>query len=136
MENEHEPGGRNLKLILIGSSIAALVVLALIVWGLYSLGGADQAPLERLRDIAVIFVILLFLLTVVVLAGIVAALVYLAFQIKDEVIPLLHEATHTARVVRGTTEFMSEEAVRPVIGAVGSYARLRGMMNAVKPKKR
>lgn len=136
MENDNEPGGRNLKLILIGSSIAALVVLALIVWGLYSLGGADQAPLERLRDIAVIFVILLFLLTVVLLAGIVAALVYLAFQIKDEVIPLLHEATNTVRVVRGTTEFMSEEAVRPVIGVVGAYARLRAMMNAVKPKRR
>jgi heme A synthase len=133
---ENEPGGRNLKLILIGSSIAAVVVLALIVWGLYSLGGADQAPLERLRDIAVIFVILLFLLTVALLAGIVAALVYLAFQIKDEVIPLLHEATSTARVVRSTTEFMSEEAVKPVIDAVGAYARLRGMMNAVKPKKR
>ena len=69
-------------------------------------------------------------------AGIVDALVYLAFQIKDEVIPLLHEATSTARVVRSTTEFMSEEAVKPVIDAVGAYARLRGMMNAVKPKKR
>jgi hypothetical protein len=133
---DNEPGGRNFKLILIGGSIAALVVLALIVWGLYSLGGVDQAPLERLRDIAIIFVVLLFLLTVVLLAGIVGALVYLAFQIKDEVIPLLHEATSTVRVMRGTTEFMSEEAVRPVIGAVGAYARLRGMMNAVKPKKR
>jgi hypothetical protein len=133
---DNEPGGRNFKLILIGGSIAALVVLALIVWGLYSLGGVDQAPLERLRDIAVIFVVLLFLLTVVLLAGIVGALVYLVFQIKDQVIPLLHEATSTAKVVRGTTEFVSEEAVKPVIGAVGAYARMRGMMNAVKPKKR
>src|SRR5690348_15548591 len=132
----NEPGGRNLKLILIGSSIAAAVVLALIVWGLYSLGGPDQAPLERLRGIADIFDILLFPLTLPLLLGAVAALAYPPFQLKDVVIPLLHEATSTARVVRSTTEFMSEEAVKPVIGAVGAYARLRGMMDAVKPKKR
>ena len=37
----------------------AILVLGLIVvgigYGLYQLGGADQAPLERLRDIAIIF---------------------------------------------------------------------------------
>ena len=42
---------------------AILIVLVLglivvgIIYGLYQLGGVDQAPLERLRDIAIIFLI-------------------------------------------------------------------------------
>ena len=52
------------------AGVGTLLVLGLIIWGLYVLGGADQSALERLRDIAVIFVVLLFLLVVVILAGI------------------------------------------------------------------
>lgn len=116
---------------LIGGSIAALVILALIIWGLYSLGDADQSALERFRDIAVIFVVLLFFLTVVLLAGITAALVYLVFQIKDRVIPMLEELTATAKRVRGTAEFMTEEAVKPILTVASTYAGMRAMMKTV-----
>lgn len=129
-----EAGGSKTKLYLIGGALGALLVLALVVWGLYSLGGPEQSALERLRDIAVIFVVLLFLLTVVLLAGIVAALVYLVFQIKDRVIPLLEEATGTVRRVRGTAEFVTEEAVKPILSVAGQYARMRAMMRTVAGK--
>ena len=127
MDNGNGSDTSKTKLYAILAGVGALVVLILIIWGLYSLGGADQSALERLRDIAIIFIILLFALTVVLLAAITAALGFLALQIKDRVIPLLEEATALLKQVRGTTTFVSEEAVKPIVSAAGSVARFRAM---------
>jgi hypothetical protein len=63
-----------------------------------------------------------------------AALVFLVFQIKDRVIPLLEEANATAKRVRGTTEFVTEEAVKPILNVAGKYAQLRAMQRTVTGK--
>ena len=119
----------------IGGGVGTLVLLGLIVWGLYSLGDADQSALERLRDIAVIFVVLLFLLTVVILAAIAAALGYLTIQIKNKVIPLLEELAGTAKRIRGTAEFVTDEAVKPILTVAGAYAKMRATMRTVTTGK-
>lgn len=115
----------------IGGGLATLLVLGLIVWGLYALGNDDQSALERFRDIAVIFIVLLFFVTVVLLAAITAALIYLTFQIKNRVIPMLEELTATAKRVRGTAEFMTEEAVKPILTVASTYAGMRAMIKTV-----
>jgi hypothetical protein len=115
----------------IAGGVGALVLFGLIVWGLYALGNDGQSALERFRDIAVIFIVLLFGITVILLAAIVVALGYLTLQVKDRVIPLLEETTGTVKRVRGTAEFMTEEAVKPIIGVAGAYARMRAMTKVV-----
>lgn len=122
------------KTYAIAGGAGLLVVLALIVWGLYVLGGSDQSALERLRDIAVIFVVLLFLLVVVILAAIAAALAFLVFQIKDRIIPLLEEITGTVKRFRGTADFMTEEAVKPILTVASTYAKMRAMTRTVTGK--
>src|SRR4051794_2398353 len=118
----------------------AILVLGLIVvgitYGLYQLGGADQAPLERLRDIVIIFLAFQLLLVTIVLAGIAAGLVYLILVLKDQVIPLLTELTETAKRLRGTTEFMAAEVVNPVIAAAGNAAKVRAMVRTVTGQDR
>ena len=123
--------GGKMRTYAIAGGGGLLVVLALVIWGLYVLGGNDQSALERLRDIAVIFVVVLFLLVVVILAAIAAALGYLVFQIRDRVIPLLEELTGTVKRVRGTAQFMTEEAVKPILTAASTYARIRAMTRTV-----
>ena len=120
---------------IIGSIVAAVVFIAIIV-GLYLLGGEEQAPLERLRDIAIIFIVLLSLVTVILLAGITAALAFLAFQIKDRVIPLLEEVTGTVNRVRNTTNYMTEEAVKPIITVAGNFAKIMQMRRTVTGKRK
>ncbi|MFN8592229.1 MAG: hypothetical protein U0031_12285 [Thermomicrobiales bacterium] len=110
--------------------IVGIITVALF-WGLYQLGGADQAPLERIRDIAVIFLTFQLVLVTLILAGIAAALIFLIMVLKDQVIPLLAEVTQTARRIKGTTEFVSEEAVRPIITTAGQIAKLRAMARVV-----
>lgn len=132
-----EPSRAKLYAILAG--VGTLVVLVLIIWGLYSLGGADQSALERLRDIAIIFIVLLAMLIVVFLAAITAALAFLTLQIKDRVIPLLEELTGTVKQVRGTTTFVTEEAIKPIVSVASSVARLRAMARTAagdRPRRR
>ena len=116
-------------------ALLAILVLGLIVvgicYGLYQLGGADQAPLERLRDIVIIFLAFQLLLVTIVLAGMAAGLIFLIVVLKDQIIPLLRELTETAKRVRGTTEFMTEEAVKPIITAAGKAAKVRAMVRTV-----
>ena len=126
------------KLYVIGGVAAALIVLGLIVFGLYLLGDDDQSALERLRDIAVIFIVFLLLIVTIFLAGITAGLFYLTLQIKDRAIPALDELTTTLKRLRGTTEFVTEEAVKPIISAAASIASVRAMAKTFteRPKKK
>ena len=121
-------------------ALLAILILGLVVvgicYGLYQLGGPDQAPLERLRDIVIIFLAFQLLLVTIVLAGIAAGLVFLILVLKDQIIPLLRELTETARRVRGTTEFMTEEAVKPIISAAGRAAKVRAMVRTVTGQDR
>jgi hypothetical protein len=127
---------KTLKSKLTWGSIGAAVVFIAIIVGLFLLGGDHQSALEKLRDIAVIFVVLLSLVTVILLAGITAALVYLAFQIKDRVIPLLEEATGTVNRVRNTTNFVTEEAVKPIITFASQFSKVRQMQKTVVGKRK
>ena len=121
-------------------ALLAILILGLIVvgisYGLYQLGGADQASLERLRDIVIIFLTFQLLLVTIVLAGIAAGLIFLILVLKDQIIPLLTELTETARRLRGTTEFMTEEAVKPIITAAGRAAKMRAMVRTVTGQDR
>ena len=129
-----ESGTSRWKLWATLAGLGTLLVLGLIVWGLYVLGDEDQSALERLRDIAIIFVVLLSALVTVLLAAITGALIFLVFQIKDRVIPLLEELTGTARRVRGTAAFVTEEAVKPIVTIASSYAKIRAMSRTVVGK--
>jgi hypothetical protein len=116
-------------------ALLAILIVGLIVVGLfyflYQLGGPDQSALERIRDIVIIFLAFQLLLVTIILGGITAGLLFLILVLKDQVIPLLQELTETVKRLRGTTEFVTEEAVKPIITAAGEVARLRAMVRAV-----
>jgi hypothetical protein len=121
----------NWKWWAIGAAVALVVLFVAVVWLLYRAGDADQSTLERLRDIAIILIVVMSMLIVVLLAAITAALGFLTFQVKDRLIPLMEELTGTARRIRGTAEFMTEEAVKPIVTIAGAYARTRATMKTM-----
>ena len=117
------------------AGIATLVVFVLIVVGLYLLGGDDQSALEKLRDIAIIFVVLTSIITVILLAAITVALILLFLQLKDRALPILDETTGTINRIRGTANFMTEEAVKPLVTVAGKYSRFRAYSKVVTGKR-
>jgi hypothetical protein len=118
------------------AGVAALVVFIAIVVGLYLLGGSDESALERLRDIAIIFIVLLGAISVVLLAGITVALILLFIELKDRALPILDETTGTLNRVRGTANFVSEEAVKPIMTVAGKAAKVRAMSRVMAGKQK
>ncbi len=114
--------------------IAGGVLALLIVAGffLYHWDG-----LVRLRDMAIVFLAALFVVTIVLLAAMVGIFAYVSLLMKDKLIPVLEELTRTAseltqtaQRVKGTTEFVSEQVATPIIGLAKNLARMRAMARA------
>lgn len=117
------------------AGIGAILIFALIVVGLYLLGGNDQSALEKLRDIAIIFIVLTSVISVALLAGITFALFLVLRELKDKAVPILDQTAGTVSQVRSTAAFMGEEAVKPMMSVVGKYSRVREMSKVLAGKK-
>ncbi|HEU5330601.1 MAG: hypothetical protein ACTHMJ_17370 [Thermomicrobiales bacterium] len=121
------------KWAIIGGIIA--VVVLVIIIGLLYWGGAG-APTQRLRDISIVFISLFAVIATILLAAIVGAVLWLVFLLRDKVVPLLETLTETATRVKGTTEFVSEQAVAPIISVAGTVAKMRAVTKTVTGGKR
>jgi hypothetical protein len=117
------------------AGVGLLLFFVLVTVGLYSLGGVDQSALERLRDIAIIFVVLTSVIAVILLGAITVALILLFLQVRDRAIPILDETTGTINRIRGTTNFVTEEAIKPLVTVASKYSRFRAMSRVVTGKQ-
>ena len=115
------PGSPTRRLIrrIIPAIIAAAVVVLVII-GLVSMVQAGATATVRDVFIIVMAVVLLFM------GGLLLALVYqvaaLTKMLREEIKPLLENAQETVNTARGTTMFVSDHVVRPVIGMAGAIA--------------
>ncbi|MDW8058734.1 MAG: hypothetical protein RMK01_01520 [Thermomicrobium sp.] len=114
--------------LIVGGLLALFVVLFVV---LYLLGGPEQSPLERVRDIAVIFLALSTVLVVLLLGALVGVGIWLALLLRDHVIPLLAAATETMTRAKGTVEFVGEAVARPIIKTYGRVAGLRALVRTL-----
>ena len=101
--------------------------------------------IEDFRDITIIvfgitaLVALTVLLIFTVLIGFAVLGLIKATRstLRDGIGPLMNDAQETARGVKGTTEFVSDSMVRPIIRVYGVYAGLRrglGVLGRARPK--
>lgn len=118
-----------LPFVLAGGLLVILVIVGVL---LYHWDG-----LSRLRDLSIVFLAALFVVTVLLLAAMVGVFLFVALLMKDKLIPVLEELsrtaselTQTAQRVKGTTEFVSEQVAAPIIGAAKTFARMRAMAKA------
>ncbi len=96
-------------MVLIG--LVVLVVIGLTLYGLVT-----HPPLtEVLRDISIIAMALLTLVIGLFLIVLIFQLQSLIALLRDEIKPILDSANETANTVRGTTTFVSDAVVTPMI---------------------
>lgn len=102
-------GGRKFLL-----AAGVLLVIGLIVAGLILLlqPGTDTG---RVRDIFIIFMALEFLLIGIVMIILIIQLARLTLLLQNEIKPILESTSETANTLRGTTTFLSEHLVEPVL---------------------
>jgi hypothetical protein len=115
--------GRNIPRT-IGIVLAVLVALAIVVALIYGL--VNNPPVTAvLRDI---FIIVLALVTIIIglfLVVLIFQLQSLIALLRDEIKPILNSANETASTVRGTTTFVSDAVVTPMIRAASLAAGVR-----------
>jgi hypothetical protein len=113
--------------IIIGAIIGGIVLLALVVGGVIFLL-QPGTPTERIRDIFIIFMALVMLLVGVALVLLIAQLASLINLLRNEVKPILVSTNETANTLRGTTAFLSDHLVEPVIQLSSAVAALRTLV--------
>ena len=96
--------------------VIALVVLVVItIASLIYLLNAPAGTVSRIRDIFIIFVAIQSLLTGLVLVILIVQLSRLINLLQNEIKPILDSTNETVSTLRGTSAFLSENLVEPVI---------------------
>jgi hypothetical protein len=111
--SSNQDSGQQRKIIIIGS-IVLLVVLALLITSIYFLA-QPTTDTARIRDIFIIFMALASLLLGVALIILIIQLARLTNLLQNEIKPILESTNETVNTLRGTTAFLSENLVQPVI---------------------
>ena len=126
---------RRKRMTIIGISIGGLVILALIIASVVFLlnPGTDTA---RFRDVFIIFMALESIIIGLVLIILVVQLARLINLLQNEVKPILDSTNETVSTLRGTTQFLSDNLVEPVIKLNEYFAGLQQFIKLVRPARK
>lgn len=122
------------KLVIIISVIVLLVIAGIIlaVWGLLQ----DSATTAKVRDIFLIFMAFESLIIGAALVILVIQVASLINLLQNEVKPILKSTSETVNTLRGTTAFLSENMVEPVIKLNSYLAGLKKFTDLIGFKKK
>ncbi len=115
--------------------VAAVIILAILVALVYILM-QSTTPTDRIRDVFIIVVALESLVIGVALIILVIQLASLINLLQNEVRPILTATSETVNNLRGTVEFLGENAVEPVIKLNGYLAGMNRLIELMGLKKK
>ena len=129
---------RQTKTVIIAVSVVAVVVLALLITGVVLLLKPETSAefVGKLRDV---FIIVVGLETLVIGVALVILLIQLASLInllQNEVRPILQATNETVNSLRGTAEFLSKNAVEPVMKLNGYLASIQRVLELMGLKRK
>ncbi len=112
----------------IGIGIAVLVVLIAIFAGVTLI---FKWGLTEWMQFSVIILAAFSCISTLLGIGVLATLLFIALTLKDNVVPLIENATDAARTVKGTAVFVSEGVATPIIKVAGAAAGVRAMVQTL-----
>jgi len=111
--------------------IAGLIILGALITGIVFLAKSDMLTTSHIRDI---FIIVLALESLIIGAALVILVVQLALLLnllQNEVKPILETTRRTMNTLKGTTVFLSEHAVKPVINLSSMAAGVKKLVELI-----
>lgn len=123
-----KPSGVNRRTVLAASLAVLIVILVVGAFALIVRSGATGV----VRDIFIILLAVVMTVIGLLLLVLIYQLALLTRMLNEEIKPLLQNLQETASTARGTTVFLSEHVVQPVIGAAGTmagFARIVGLLS-------
>jgi hypothetical protein len=123
-EEPSEPSDSGRTLILVAAIGLALVLLGVVIGLIVWLVG-NPATAEALRDAVIVMIAFESIITGVAVIVLVVQIARLTALLQNEVRPMLEASNEALRTVRGTTTFLSDNIVRPVVRLSGAAAAVR-----------
>ena len=125
------PGDRGRTAIFIGVAVVILLAIGLGAAVVVTLV-QNPAQAETWRDVVIIFLGAESILLGLALILLMIQLARLTALLQDEVRPMLQSTNETLDTLRGTTRFLSDNLVSPVIRANGAAAAVRRVLDLVR----
>ena len=119
---------RKKRWILAGCIAAVVILVAVLVWVIITLSGHPEVA-ANVRDIFIIFMALESLLIGAAMIVLIIQLASLINLLQNEVKPILKSTNETVNTLRGTSEFLSENLVEPVIKLNSYLAGLKKLFD-------
>ena len=116
--------------------LIAVLLLALIITGIVFLSSSTPEQTGKIRDIFIIFMALESLLIGVALIILIIQLAVLTNLIQNEVKPILNATQDTVKTLKGTTTFLSNNLVEPVLKLNEYLAALKKILDIVRFTKK
>lgn len=121
--------------LVIGVGVGLVVLLVLLVVAVIAMV-KNPAQTQTIRDIFIVFMALEALVIGAALVVLMAQIALLTNLLKNEIKPILDSTNETARTLRGTATFISQNVVDPVIKVHASVAALKGALDLLRPNHR
>ncbi len=121
------------QMVITGAVIIVLIIalaIAAVIWLLQ-----PNAPTDKIRDIFIIFMALESMLIGAAMVVLIIQLASLVNLLNNEVRPILDATNETINTLRGTTEFLSENLVEPVVKLNSYLAGIQKLLDLVGLKK-
>lgn len=115
---------------------AGVFIVALIALGVVLLLRADAGVTAQIRDVFIIFMALEAIIIGAALVILVIQLASLINLVQNEVKPILQSTSETVNTLKGTTDFLSQNLVEPVIKLNGTLAGLKHLLDLLKIARR
>ncbi len=121
---------RQQRRVIIIIVIIAVIALLIFLGSLIFLLNPSTPPqyVERIRDVSIIIVALESLIIGIVLIILIVQLARLTNLLQNEIKPILESTNETANTLRGTTAFLSDNLVEPVMKANEYTAGFRQLL--------
>ena len=120
---------------IIGIIVFIVIMIGLFIWGLVSLVMATPDQTAKVRDI---FIIIMAFESLVIGAALVILIIQIASLmnlLQNEIKPIMDATNETVNTLRGTTTFLSENMVEPVVKLNASLAGLQRVLQLLGIKK-
>jgi len=121
------------QIVIFGIVIVIAIVAGIIAAAIYLL--QPNTPTEKIRDIFIVFMALESLIIGAALVVLIIQIASLINLLNNEIKPVLEATNETIATLRGTTQFLSENLVEPVMKLNSYVAGLQKMLDIFNLKK-
>ncbi|MBT3336916.1 MAG: hypothetical protein HN855_00430 [Anaerolineae bacterium] len=121
---------------IIGVVIFLVIVIGLFVWGIIALFQAEPTQTAKVRDIFIIVMAFESLLIGAALIILIVQIASLMNLLQNEIKPIMDATNETVHTLRGTTAFLSENMIEPVVKLNANLAGLQRVLELLGIKRK